>query len=433
MTTSPRVLDVHTPFASFALSHSITQESLGLLYDKLTRKVHNSYHGQRVGPGWLKYEFNDSIWDLDDDSDYIIFVWRQQQHHHPQTDHQAFVGSSSFSSAASVTSTSTSTTAPVAVIVPPHSAVLYLHDPTQPLPSPPDYQNTSYYVFHPSHQSKIRALASSARSTKSRGTIGRKTKKSNGASMRDGGGGQTSDFDNNDEEKEGASTTFEPNFKQAFNKFHSENGVRTVMGSIGPVKDVRMLLKAGYRHVYISRKFALDHGFIPADAAPGHYGYSGLVNIGTWPITLTPSTVQNNASLDNPPSSLLLPSSQNTASRSHFGSTVGHGHRHGSNASSISNTSKSKSKSKFKLAKDPTNASTIAGPAVSGPKPTMMTVYLSEEPHFDVVLGRSFFERRQIRLTSVDPTDVVCMDTGEKIECELVILKDGRGEIVTVT
>lgn len=60
-------------------------------------------------------------------------------------------------------------------------------------------------------------------------------------------------------------------------------------------------------------------------------------------------------------------------------------------------------------------------------------VYLSEEPHFDVVLGRSFFEKRQIRTTAVDPTDVVCLDTGEKIECELVILKDGRGEIVTVT
>lgn len=67
------------------------------------------------------------------------------------------------------------------------------------------------------------------------------------------------------------------------------------MGGIGPVPSgaslyaslslhcaddvlvVRMLLKNGYRHVYISRKFALRHGFIPVDAAPGHYGYSGLV------------------------------------------------------------------------------------------------------------------------------------------------------------
>ncbi|EEB99438.1 hypothetical protein MPER_00889 [Moniliophthora perniciosa FA553] len=148
------------------------------------------------------------------------------------------------------------------------------------------------------------------------------------------------------------------------------------MGSIGPVKNVRMLLKSGYRHVYISRKFALEHGFIPADAAPGLYGYSGLVNIGTWPIALTPSLSQPDPSVNG------------------------------------TGTIKSKSK---------------------GPKPTMMTVYLSEEPHFDVVLGRSFFEKRSIRTSAIDMTDVVCLDTGEKIECELVILKDGRGEIVTVT
>lgn len=40
---------------------------------------------------------------------------------------------------------------------------------------------------------------------------------------------------------------------------------------------VRMLLKSGYRHVYISRAFAKRHGFIPKDAQPGLYGYGGLV------------------------------------------------------------------------------------------------------------------------------------------------------------
>ena len=83
--------------------------------------------------------------------------------------------------------------------------------------------------------------------------------------------------------------------KKKFEKFHSGNGVRTIMGGIGPVPEgtrkisqfidsiaylyilVRMLLKNGYRYVYISRKFAMKHGFIPADAAPGHYGYGGLV------------------------------------------------------------------------------------------------------------------------------------------------------------
>src|SRR5215471_13953151 len=99
-----------------------------------------------------------------------------------------------------------------------------------------------------------------------------------------------------------------------------------------------MLLKSGYRHVYISRKFAMKHRFIPSDATPGHYGYGGLVNIGTWPITLTPSSPStsgpSNSTPPNKPKTPLLP------------------------------------------------------------KPTQITVYLSEEPHFDVVLGRSFFEKR---------------------------------------
>ncbi len=90
-----------------------------------------------------------------------------------------------------------------------------------------------------------------------------------------------------------------PQHKKDFDQFHQENGVRTIQGDIGPVRSgelllfcivpdairthpnslskVRMLLKNGYRHVYISRKFALRHGFIPHDATPGHYGYGGLV------------------------------------------------------------------------------------------------------------------------------------------------------------
>ncbi len=48
-------------------------------------------------------------------------------------------------------------------------------------------------------------------------------------------------------------------------------------GTILHMTKYRMLLKTGYRYVYVSRKFAMRHGFIPQDAAPGHYGYSGLV------------------------------------------------------------------------------------------------------------------------------------------------------------
>jgi hypothetical protein len=332
--SAPPILDVHTPTSSFAIVHSITQDSLQSLYDKLSRKAHTDYHGARVGPGWLKYEWNDTVWNLDDDSDYTIFVWRKQQ-------------------------------VPAVVVDPDHSLspdpnalssiptpTLHLHDPSRPLPVSPDYRNPSYYAFRPAPA--VPNHSSRPASMKSRKTKGSKRASTKGRHAED-------------ELNDGV-----PQFKKEFERFRGENGVRTVIGSIGPVQNVRMLLKAGYRHVYISRKFALQHGFIPADAAPGHYGYGGLVNIGTWPITITPSPSFNSAP---------------------------------------------NSKSRHPLK----------------PKPSMMQVYLSEEPHFDVVLGRSFFERRQVQTNPTDPTDVVCLDTGERLECELVILKDGRGEIVTVT
>ncbi|KAG7092635.1 hypothetical protein E1B28_008977 [Marasmius oreades] len=350
MSQGPALLNVHTPSSSFTIIHCITQDSLDSLYDKLRKKVHSMHSRSRVGPGWLKYEFNDTIWNLDDDSDYTIFVWRQKQQNPPENDPLGMAASIS-SIASNIACTPT----------------LHLHDPSQPLPQAPEYTNPSYYAFKPPRHP-------TGRSTPSQHSVStrRKSKKAKGnGSIYPGVIG------------EGDAV---PKHKHEFNKFHSENGVRTVMGSIGPVQNVRMLLRSGYRHVYISRKFALEHGFIPADAAPGHYGYGGLVNLGTWPITLTPSTSQPNT----PASSNLNGPINNTATR--------------------------------KKSKD-----------LKGPKLTPMTVYLSEEPHFDVVLGRSFIEKRQIRTTATDMTDVVCMDTGEKIECELVILKDGRGEIVTVT
>lgn len=42
-------------------------------------------------------------------------------------------------------------------------------------------------------------------------------------------------------------------------------------------------------------------------------------------------------------------------------------------------------------------------------------------------------ERRGIKTDPLDPTNVICMDTGEKLDCELVVIRDGTGEIVTVT
>ncbi|KAJ6502325.1 hypothetical protein C8R45DRAFT_615977 [Mycena sanguinolenta] len=356
--SSSLILNVHTPRSSFAIVHSLTQETLVDLYDKLSRKANTGYTGQRIGAGWLKYEFNDTVWNLDDDADYTIFVWRQQQ-----------------PTPTSASETASTSTAPVAAET--ATPTLHLHDPHAPLPSADsgdgtrEYLNPAYYAFrpsrarHPSHHSSH----SNSSSPRPRSGKSRKTK----GSKRTAKGKE----DHNDDGT--------PAFKREFEKFHGENGVRTVLGSIGPVSNVRMLLKSGYRHVYISRKFARDHGFIPADAAPGHYGYGGLVNIGVWPITLASSTLS--AHPDAPPAP-AHPTTVSTKKR-----TKDHGK----------------------------------------PKPTMMQVFLSEEPHFDVVLGRSFFERRQIKTSATDPTDVVCLDTGEKLECELVILKDGRGEIVTVT
>jgi hypothetical protein len=173
--------------------------------------------------------------------------------------------------------------------------------------------NAAYYVFQPSRAARkdTPSPAPRARSAKSRKTTGSMRAHAAGAAAHDA----------------------TPSFKQAFEKFHGENGVRTVMGSIGPVENVRMLLKAGYRHVYISRQFAKEHGFIPADAAPGHYGYGGLVNIGTWPITLTPSSTFS-AHPNAPPPPPKAVSANGKPSKRNDGK----------------------------------------------PKPTMMTVYLSEEP-----------------------------------------------------
>lgn len=236
-----------------------------------------------------------------------------------------------------------------------------------------------------------------------------------------------------------------------------------------------MLLKSGHRHVYMSRKFAIKHGFVPQDAVPGSYGYGGLVSIGEWPVTLTPSASspepEYHDDIHGPGAGYLpanptlaasqstqnlgvnMPSSVSMRSHSPYSSPrmdtinllappqTSHFHPHGgggargqqqqpgmkSNASIRSQHSK---RSSMRPKKPNPNEATAPD---NGLKPVMIEVYLSEEPHFDVVLGRSFFEKRGIKINSVDPTDVWCLDTGEKIECELVVLKDGRGEIVTVT
>ncbi|KAJ1309595.1 hypothetical protein OPQ81_006368 [Rhizoctonia solani] len=243
------VLDIHTPTSSFSIAHSLQEDSLQILFDRLGAKA----NGLHVGPGMVKYGWQDGpVFNLDDDADYSILLWK-----------------------ASSASTDSSTL---------HVPTLHLHDPATPFPPPGSYRNPAFYAFK----------------------------------QLDLGGGET------------------------------------VHGKIGPVDNVRMLLKKGYRHVYVSRMFAKRHGFIPRDATPGLYGFNGLVHIGKWPITLGRTTTQHD-------------------------------------------------------------------------------VYLSEETHFDVVLGRAFMERRAIITDLVDLTKVVCGDTGETVDCDVVVIRDGTGDIVTVT
>ncbi|KAG8894575.1 hypothetical protein FRB99_001133 [Tulasnella sp. 403] len=295
-TNTLQIVDVHTPSQSFSIPHSLRDNTLEDLYDRLSRKMSTGGTLAHVGPGWLKYEWNTTFWTLDDDSDYTIFSWRANGTGETPT--------------------------------------IFAHNPETPLPVPPEYQNPSYYAFRPLPPAPLQL---------SPDRTGRPASIRSGRSGRSGKGNAAEQIED-----------YKLDYQTKFNKFHTENGVRTVTGKIGPVEGVRMLLRKGHRHVYLSRAFALQHGFIPADTAPGHYGYTGLVQIGKWPITLGRTT-------------------------------------------------------------------------------TVHDVYLSEEAHFDVILGRSFMERRGIKLDALDSTSVICMDTGEKVDCDLVVIKDWRGEVVTIT
>jgi hypothetical protein len=76
----------------------------------------------------------------------------------------------------------------------------------------------------------------------------------------------------------------------------------------------RPQMKSGHRACYMSREFAQQHNFIPKDAAPGFYGFSGYVacrfasfaeciasysitNLGMWPIKVGEKTVQQQVML----------------------------------------------------------------------------------------------------------------------------------------
>lgn len=92
--------------------------------------------------------------------------------------------------------------------------VLHIRNPDQPLPAPPAYQNPSFYQFRP------RPTATSPA----------QSRRSNGDqhSVKSGKSKKTAKMEPQDTV---------PKHRKEFEKFHSENGVRTIQGNIGPVQN----------------------------------------------------------------------------------------------------------------------------------------------------------------------------------------------------
>ena len=109
--------------------------------------------------------------------------------------------------------------------------VLHVRDPEEPLPSRPSYQNPSFYMFMPKPLPPTPSRAGSGgdgHSTKS--TRSKKTAKT-----------------------EPQDTV--PKFKKEFEKFHNENGVRTIMGDIGPVQNGKHYSALSSRDVRLMSNF----------------------------------------------------------------------------------------------------------------------------------------------------------------------------------
>lgn len=148
-----------------------------------------------------------------------------------------------------------------------------------------------------------------------------------------------------------------------------------------------MLLKSGHRQIYLSRQFAIKHGFLPKKfgAANGGFAYAGILPL-PGPITLT-----------------------------------------------------------------------------IGSRTSAHKAYVTEENKFDVILGRAWIEKMGVkwvfillifrsflptpadmaiplkkkkkknRIDPLDQTILTYMDTGEPIACDVVVLKDEKGDIITIT
>lgn len=122
-------------------------------------------------------------------------------------------------------------------------------------------------------------------------------------------------------------------------------------------------MKPGHRACYMSRSFALAHNFIPRDAAPGFYGFSGITNLGSWPIRIGEKTVEQQVML---------------VENSYF-------------------------------------------PVVLGRCVPVLLPRLFSRADCAYITPRSFMEKRGVKTDPLDQTSVIFMDTGETVACECVL------------
>lgn len=105
---------------------------------------------------------------------------------------------------------------------------LYVHDPSGTLPEPPAYQNPSFYLFRASRAVSPPSSGSHSRSqSHSDMRAGHERQRERRSHGRGKGRAR--------EEHEAGFVAAK--HRKDFEKFHNENGVRTVLGSIGPVEN----------------------------------------------------------------------------------------------------------------------------------------------------------------------------------------------------
>ncbi|WWC67167.1 uncharacterized protein I206_101074 [Kwoniella pini CBS 10737] len=349
--------NVHTPQKTFALTHK-DDEDRSKLFERVLAKA--GLTKEQKSQASLLYEFEGERWSLDDDDDFEILSSRfpptstpsatlhltiPQQAHAHFSNPPAYNGSSGPKSSPSSklkskvkkSSSMKSTTTKSANGDSPSKAaeIKPLGEPINGSPVREKKQSLSVLgsdsPVGASNGDQTRSLNGAGKAKSVMSTRSRKSK-----------------WGDDDAEPLGAVR------KREWEEFHNNKGSRTVMGKINGIPNIRMLLKSGYRHVYVSREFALKHKLVPKKSGMGSMGYTGL-------------KVMSNVDI-----------------------TVG--------------------------------TRTASHPA-----------YMSEENYFDVILGRSWLEKMAIKIDPLDPTALTYMDSGEAIPCDLVVLKDDNGNVITIT